>query len=606
MKRQLPILLLALTLTSGAASAHGGEDHAEAPAPAVTGGSHIATAEARGTYELLLRWGPVVAGEPFVIEGFVADVATNTPISGSLKLALAGAAEMTLEGVALSPGQYRFSGTAATLGRYAVTATVRGEAGVDLLTTEITLAAATPDAAPVPVADAGKPGGVPTLWLVLALVLAAILGALGYVAGRRARPAGERPAPRATQRGVNLAAAAIALATFVVVALDRDVSAHGGDDHGAPAAPVATVGNAVMLPKEIQFLLKVQTAPAATRTLTERRRVAGTITLPPGARTTLVAPFTGRLEAATDGSFPRLGEAVAKGQVVGVLVELPGAADRAGLAAERARAAGQRDGAAASLRALRLDLQRKRSIKDVVAAQDITDLEAAVGRAEAELAGARAAVEALTLGKGVTALELVAPIDGIIGVMNVTPGGTVEAGTTLFEIVDLAHPWVAAKVFESDLTRLDREGTALVMGDGLPAEGLIATPIAVSPIVDATTRTVDVIYALEGATAGLRVNEFVRVDLPVVSPIGSPIGSPGDASHEALAVPAGAVVELDGVPSLWLKTRAEGFAARPVALGRRDGGFVEVRGDVADGTLVVVSGAPFLRGAKPDTREGGR
>jgi len=586
-------LLFTLTLASSAARAHGGEDHGEATAPAVTDRTSVATAEARGSYELLVRWGPVVAGEPFTLEAFVADAATNAPIEGSLKLALTGPATLTLEGVARSPGQYRLAGPAATLGRYAVTATVRGPAGVDLLSTEVTLAAATPEEAPAPLPDAGKPGGVPLLWLVLALVLAAILAALGYVAGRRARPASVAPAKLV--RGANLAAAAIVLATLVGVALDRQVSAHGGEDHGEPVAgaAVATVGNAVMLPKDIQFLLQVRTAPATARTLTERRRVAGTIALPPGARTTLVAPFTGRLEAAADGSFPRLGEAVTKGQVVAVLVELPTAADRAGLAAERARAAGQRDGAAASLRALRLDLQRKRSLKDVVAAQDITDLEAAVGRAEAELSGARAAVEALTLGKGTTALDLVAPIDGIIGVMNVTPGGTVEGGTTLFEIVDLAHPWVAAKVFESDLVRVDREGTALVMGDGLPAEGLVATPIAVSPIVDPTTRTVDVIYALDQASgaAGLRVNQFVRVDLPTRSSFGG--------SHELLAVPAGAIIEIDGVPSLWFKTRAEGFATRPVALGRRDGGFVEVRGDIAAGALVVVQGAPYLRGARP-------
>lgn len=585
------------TLGQAPALAHGGEDHGEAKAPMATGGAGLTTAETRGTYELLLRWGPVVAGEPFVIEAFVADALTNAPVAGDLKLALSGAATLTLEGMALSPGQYRLSGKAATLGRYTVTATVRGSAGVDLLTTELTLASEAPEAPPIAVSDGGKNGGVPVLWLVLALVLAAVLAALGYVAGRRAS---RTRTTSSVERHAKLAAAAMVVAVaLVVLAADRHAGAHGGEDHGAPAAPVAAAGNAVRLPKDVQFLLGVRTLGASRRTLTERRRVAGTVTLPPGARTTLVAPFTGRLEAAPDGGFPRLGEAVSRGQVVAVLVELPIAADRAGLAAERARSAAQRDGAAAALRALRLELQRKRQLTGIVAAQELTDLEAAIGRAEADLKGARAAVDALTLGAGATALQLVAPIDGIIGTMSVTPGGTVEGGTVLFEIVDLARPWVAAKVFEADLRRIDRTASALVMGDDLPAEGVSATPIAVSPTVDPLTRTVDVIYALDhttgatdaAGTPSVRVNQFVRVDLP--------LGGDGGGSHDVLAVPVSAVVELDGVPSLWLKNRAEVFAARPVALGRREGGFVEVRADIGKDALVVVEGAPFLRGAAP-------
>lgn len=589
----LVIALGFCTLGQTPALAHGGEDHGEAQAPSATGGAGLMTAETRGTYELLLRWGPAVAGEPFVIEAFVADALTNAPVAGDLKLTLSGAATLTLEGTPLSPGQYRLSGTAATLGRYTVTATVRGSAGVDLLTTELTLASDVPEVAPVAVSDGANNGGVPLLWLVLALVLAAVLGALGYVAGRRARRSGTTSGagPHA-----NIAAATLVAVALVVIATDRHAGAHGGEDHGAPVAPVAAAGNAVRLPKDVQFLLGVRTLGASRRTLTERRRVAGTITLPPGARTTLVAPFTGRLEAAPDGGFPRLGEPVSRGQVVAVLVELPIAADRAGLAAERARSAAQRDGAAATLRALRLELQRKRQLTGIVAAQELTDLEAAIGRAEADLKGARAAVDALTLGAGATALQLVAPIDGIIGTMSVTPGGTVEGGTVLFEIVDLARPWVAAKVFEADLRRIDRTASALVMGDDLPPDGVSATPIAVSPTVDPVTRTVDVIYALDHTTGAVdasdgtpsvRVNQFVRVDLPL-----------GD-SHDVLAVPVGAVVELDGVPSLWLKNRAEVFAARPVALGRREGGFVEVRGDIGQDALVVVEGAPFLRGAAP-------
>jgi len=130
-----------------------------------------------------------------------------------------------------------------------------------------------------------------------------------------------------------------------------------------------------------------------------------------------------------------------------------------------------------------------------------------------------------------------------------------------------------------------------------------------SPLVDPTTRTVDVIYALPRppspapgahdapvapASPLVRVNQFVRVDLPV-----------GDA-HDVLAVPVSAVVELDGVPTVWVKTRAEVFVARSVALGRREGGWIAVRGDLTPDARVVTEGAPFLRGAAPAVEVGTR
>jgi len=115
-----PLALLALVvagLVSRPAAAHGGEDHAEAPVAMPSVGAVVHTAEARGSYELLLRWGPATAGEPLAIEAFVADVASNAPIEGSLKLTFAGPGELTLEGKALSPGQYALSGRFPALGR---------------------------------------------------------------------------------------------------------------------------------------------------------------------------------------------------------------------------------------------------------------------------------------------------------------------------------------------------------------------------------------------------------------------------------------------------------------------------------------------------------
>ena len=64
---------------------------------------------------------------------------------------------------------------------------------------------------------------------------------------------------------------------------------------------------------------------------------------------------------------------------------------------------------------------------------------------------------------------------------------------------------------------------------------------------------------------------------------------------DAVTVPASAIVDDGGQPVVFVQVGGESFERRPVRLGHREGGDVQVIGDVAAGDRVVTTGAPLIR-----------
>jgi hypothetical protein len=81
--KQLLILLLGLLL-SGAARAHGGEDHGDgAKASTPAGATSFSVAALSEQFEVLLRYEPLEGGKPADLRLFLSDYATNAPIKGA-------------------------------------------------------------------------------------------------------------------------------------------------------------------------------------------------------------------------------------------------------------------------------------------------------------------------------------------------------------------------------------------------------------------------------------------------------------------------------------------------------------------------------------------
>jgi len=65
--------------------------------------------------------------------------------------------------------------------------------------------------------------------------------------------------------------------------------------------------------------------------------------------------------------------------------------------------------------------------------------------------------------------------------------------------------------------------------------------------------------------------------------------------REVLAVPAGAIQEIEGRPLVFVRTAKGSFESREVAVGPEAGGWVEVRSGVKEGEAVATTGSFLLK-----------
>lgn len=357
------------------------------------------------------------------------------------------------------------------------------------------------------------------------------------------------------------------------------------------------------------------------RRLVERLVVPGEIQAAAGAKALVTPPVAGRLLRPIDGRFPRVGERVQRGQLVG-LIEPPLAGPEAvSMQTNRAQ-----------LQSLEteLDVKLKEAETDVAKAK--VDLEHARWAAEtlrqAGLQGTippkemRAAQQQLQLAeigyagklktrdvyeqgkRSVQAffgdpgrqaalrsvqIPLPAPLTGTVVSAQVTEGDFVGPGRVLFTIIDLDRVWVEAKVSEYDLKRVVAApaaslSVAAYAGRRFPILGEQGNAlIDVGSVVELGSRTVPVRYELGNAEHLLRVGMYADVAIETAH------------ADEALAVPESAIVDEDGRPVAYVQADGEHFQRRDLHLGLRDSGYVEAKHGLKEGERVVTRGAYAIR-----------
>jgi cobalt-zinc-cadmium efflux system membrane fusion protein len=187
------------------------------------------------------------------------------------------------------------------------------------------------------------------------------------------------------------------------------------------------------------------------------------------------------------------------------------------------------------------------------------------------------------------------PIDGVVIERSAVLGGPVLPGATLFRIVAPGTRIVVAKLPETQVAARADEGTPVRL---LPRSGP-ARPDAVAcagtiernlRVVD-DTRAVPLRIRIDGACDVLAVGSYVDVRLPTRSS-----SATADASA-ALLVPASAVADVRGFPTVFLTTESEGrFQARRVRKGATWGSDVAIEAGLAPGDRVATSGVLLLKG----------
>lgn len=173
------------------------------------------------------------------------------------------------------------------------------------------------------------------------------------------------------------------------------------------------------------------------------------------------------------------------------------------------------------------------------------------------------------------------PAAGYVIEKNVVSGQRVMAGERLYRLADLSAVWVEADVYERDLAVVKPGAKALVTVDAWPGETFAARVLLVAPALDAATRTARVRFALPNPGAKLRPGMFANVELTA-------------ASTRGLTVPADAVVD-SGTRRFVFVSQGDGFfEPRPVEIGARANGLIEITKGLAEGEQVAAAATFFI------------
>jgi RND family efflux transporter MFP subunit len=354
-------------------------------------------------------------------------------------------------------------------------------------------------------------------------------------------------------------------------------------------APSAEEPVGITFLKEQQWVVPFATEFAREETIVPTIEVSGEVTTPPGGSAEIGAPVNGRI--VVEGSaFPRPGDPIRKGQLLAMLAPAPSSPEEAARATLAVKEAEARAAAAKSAleRAERLMSDRAISLKDFEDARREANL------AQDALRAARSAESMFTSassGRARGAWKIASPITGTLAEVHASPGQSVASGALLFRVIDISELWIRARIPEQEASRLAPEENAAYQIAGLDAWSTLdvkgadknAALVHTGTMVDAATRTVEVIYRLAARDPNLRVGGLVRVSLPV------------GRSWTGVTVPHGAVLDEDGRAIAYVQREGELFQERTLRLGPRSGGRVGVESGLDAKERVVSSGAHLVR-----------
>ena len=183
------------------------------------------------------------------------------------------------------------------------------------------------------------------------------------------------------------------------------------------------------------------------------------------------------------------------------------------------------------------------------------------------------------LARQVAALEVTAPVSGMVGTVNVAQKESVSANQALLSVVDLTAFEVEARIAQSYAERLAPGMDAVIRYGNEEHEGQLR---AISPEV--TNNTVLARIRFNQTPDGLRQNQRVTTELTL------------ESVTDALTLPRGAFIDSGGGRVIYV---VDGDTAerRSIRLGASSNGRVEVLEGLREGERVIISSINPMRGA---------
>lgn len=348
-------------------------------------------------------------------------------------------------------------------------------------------------------------------------------------------------------------------------------SAGHADSEHAHAESAEPEGEGLHLSAEQIGAAGIQLVSAGPQSLDEAFSLPGEIGFDED-RTAHVVP---RTPGVVESVAVELGQRVKQGALLAVIASQQVSELRSELAAAQRRV---------SLASKTFERERELWQEKISAEQDYLQARQDLEEAQIALANARQKTNALSgvsASAGGNRYELRAPFDGVVVEKHLVPGEVVSEATAAFTLSDLSRVWATFSVAPQDLARVQVGKPARVEAAdlGMQVDGRVSY---VGNLLGEQTRSAVARVTLANPDGAWRPGLFVNVRVS------------DRARQVAVAVPEQAIQEVEGKPSVFVRN-AEGFAVRPVDLGLRSAGKVEVLAGLAAGDQVAGEGSFVLK-----------
>jgi Cu(I)/Ag(I) efflux system membrane fusion protein len=187
------------------------------------------------------------------------------------------------------------------------------------------------------------------------------------------------------------------------------------------------------------------------------------------------------------------------------------------------------------------------------------------------------------------AIEWSAPRDGIVLERNAIEGMRAQPGDVLFRVADTSVVWALIDVAERDLGAMAVGQPVTVKARSFAGREFTGKIAVVYPQVNRETRTARVRIELANPDLALLPDMYIDAEVNTGSP------------DPVLAIPDSAVLDTGSRQAVFVDKGQGRLEPRDVTLGRRGGGYVEIRAGVTEGEPVVVS-ANFLIDAESNLK----
>lgn len=179
--------------------------------------------------------------------------------------------------------------------------------------------------------------------------------------------------------------------------------------------------------------------------------------------------------------------------------------------------------------------------------------------------------------------RIYAPFKGIMSSRQVSPGQVIAKNTTLTYLIDLDPVKVELNVPERFVSQLKVGQQIEIKVAAYPGRTFVGEVFFVAPFVESATRTALVKARIDNPKAELKPGMFANLNLTLT------------LKEDAIVIPESSVIASGDRTIVYVVDKTDTAQIRPVKLGIRQAGLVEIVGGLKAGERVVAEGIQKIR-----------